>query len=115
MSNLWRNDPYFTRFNHKKCYKITKALMAACWDYEHRDQDRPTGLVTHTYRKLKVLTRHRKFIIRSVKGQRHIFNRKKKPNINNDTNDDVLPYILVNSVRSYCVENKLLDNYSSCY
>ena len=22
MSNLWRNDPYFTRFNHKKRYKI---------------------------------------------------------------------------------------------
>ena len=95
MSNLWRNDPYFTRFNHKKRYKITKALMAACWDYEHRDQDRPTGLITNTYRKLNDLTRHLKFIIRSVTGQRQsIFNRKKKPN-NDD--DDVLPYILVNS------------------
>ena len=103
MSNLWRNDPYFTRFNHKnhykKRYKITKALMAACWDYKHRDQDRPTGLISHTYRKLNDLTRHLKFIIRSVTGQRQsIFNRKKKPNINNDTNnDDVLPYILGNS------------------
>ena len=79
MSNLWRNDPYFTRFNHKKRYKITKALMAACWDYEHRDQDRPTGLITNTYRKLNDLTRHLKFIIRSVTGQRQsIFNKRKK-------------------------------------
>ena len=63
--------------------------------YEHRDQDRPTGLITNTYRKLNDLTRHLKFIIRSVTGQRQsIFNRKKKPN-NDD--DDVLPYILVNS------------------
>ena len=77
MSNLWRNDPYFTRFNHKKRYKITKALMAACWDLEHRDQDRPTGLITHTYGKLNDLTRHLKFIMRSVTGQ-SIFNRKKK-------------------------------------
>ena len=44
--------------------------MAACWDYEHRDQDRPVGLITHTYRKLNDLTRHLKFIIRSVTGQR---------------------------------------------
>ena len=64
----------------------------------HRDQYRPTGLITHTYRKLNDLTRHLKFIIRSVTGQRQsIFKRKKKHNINNDTNtDDVLPYILAN-------------------
>ena len=92
MANLWRNQPYFTRFNHNKRYKITKALMAACWDYKHRDQDRPAGLVTHTYRKLNDLNRHLKFIIRSVTGQRQsIFKRKKK-----HTDDDVLPYILVN-------------------
>ena len=83
-----------TRFNHNKRYKITKALMAACWDYKHRDQDRPAGLVTHTYRKLNDLNRHLKFIIRSVTGQRQsIFKRKKK---HNNTDDDVLPYILVN-------------------
>ena len=70
VSNLWRNDPYFTRFNHRRRYKITKALMAACWDYEHRDQDRPLEPITHTYRKLNDLTRHLKFIIRSVTGQR---------------------------------------------
>ena len=94
MSNLWRNDPYFTRFNHRRCYRITKALMAACWDYEHRDQDRPLGLITHTYRKLNDLTRHLKFIIRSVTGQRQsIF---KKPTTN--TTDDILPYILVNQM-----------------
>ena len=99
MANLWRNDPYFTRFNHKRRYKITKALMAACWDYENRDQDRPTGLITHTYRKLNDLTRHLKFIIRSVTGQRQsIFNkRKKKTCTNTDNDDDVLPHILVNN------------------
>ena len=32
MSNLWRNDPYFTQFNHRHRYKITKGFMAACWD-----------------------------------------------------------------------------------
>ena len=94
MSNLWRNNPYFTRFNHRRRYKITKALMAACWDYEHRDQDRPVGLITHTYRKLNDLTRHLKFIIRSVTGQRQsIF---KKTNTTNT--DDVLPSILVNQM-----------------
>ena len=73
--------------------------MAACWDYENRDQDRPTGLITHTYRKLNDLTRHLKFIIRSVTGQRQsIFNkRKKKTCTNTDNDDDVLPHILVNN------------------
>ena len=74
----------------------TERLTLIQRDYEHRDQDRPTGLITNTYRKLNDLTRHLKFIIRSVTGQRQsIFNRKKKPN--NDDDDDVLPYNLVNS------------------
>ena len=98
MANLWRNDPYFTRFNHKRRYKVTKALMAACWDYENRGQDRPTGLITRTYRKLNDLTRHLKFIIRSVTGQRQsIFNKRKKKTCTNTDNDDVLPHILVNN------------------
>ena len=98
MANLWRNDPYFTRFNHKRRYKVTKALMAACWDYENRNQDRPTGLITHTYRKLNDLTRHLKFIIRSVTGQRQsIFNKRKKKTCTHTDNDDVLPHILVNN------------------
>ena len=84
MSNLWRNDPYFTRFNHRRRCKITNTLMAACWDYENKDQDRPTGLITHTYRKLNDLTRPLKFIIRSVTGEsQSIFNKHKKKTYTN--------------------------------
>ena len=29
MANLWRNDPYFTRFNHKRRYKVTQRSRQA--------------------------------------------------------------------------------------
>ena len=67
MSNLWRNNPYFTQFYHKHRYKITKGFMAACWDC-FNGESRPLGMITHTYRKLNDLTRHLKMIIRAVIG-----------------------------------------------
>ena len=75
MSNLWRNNPYFTQFHHKHRYKITKGFMAASWDCFSLGQPRPLGMITHTYRKLNDLTRHLKMIIRAVigckQGHRH--------------------------------------------